>query len=39
MEKIIKDFRGVKQSNDGLKRLYKENQRQNFRELLDFKEN
>ena len=39
MEKIIKDFRGVKQSSDGLKRLYKENQRQNFRELLDFKEN
>ena len=39
MEKKIKDFRGVKQSSDGLKRLYKENQRQNFRELLDFKEN
>ena len=39
MEKIIENCRGVKQSNDGLKRLDKENQRQNFRELLGFKEN
>ena len=39
MEKIIKNCRGVTQSNDGLKRLDKENQRQNFRELLGFKEN
>ena len=39
MEKIIKNCRGVKQSNDGLKRLDNENQRQNFRELLGFKEN
>ena len=33
MEKVIQNCRGVKQSNDGLKRLDKENQRQNFREL------
>ena len=39
MEKIIKNCRGVKQSDDGLKRLDKENQRQNFRQLLGFKEN
>ena len=39
MEKIIKNCRGVKQSNDDLKRLGKENQRQIFRELLGFKEN
>ena len=39
MEKIIKNCRGVKESNDGLKRLDKENQRQNFRQLLGFKEN
>ena len=39
MGKIIKNCRGVKQSNDGLKRLDKENQRQNFRQLLGFKEN
>ena len=39
MEKIIKNCRGVKQSNDGLKRLDKEKQRENFRELLGFKEN
>ena len=39
MEKLIKNCSGVKQSNDGLKRLEKENQRQNFRELLGFKEN
>ena len=37
MEKIIKNCKGVKQSNDGLKRLDKENQRQNFREFLGFK--
>ena len=37
MEKIIKNCRGVKQSNDGLKRLDKEKQRENFRELLGFK--
>ena len=39
MEKVIKNCRGVKQSNDGLKRLDKEIQRQNFRESLGFKEN
>ena len=42
MEKMIKNCRcliNCKQSNDGLKRLDKENQRQNFRELLGFKEN
>ena len=39
MEEIIKSCRGVKQSNDGLKRLDKVKQRENFRELSGFKEN
>ena len=39
MEKIIKNCRGVKKCNDGLNRLDKEDQRQNFRVLLGFKEN
>ena len=39
MENIIKNCRGVKKCNDGLNRLDKEDQRQNFRVLLGFKEN
>ena len=39
IEKIIKNCRGVKKCNDGVDRLDKEDQRQNFRILLDFKEN
>ena len=38
IEKVIKNCRRVKQSNDGLKRLDKENQRENFRQLLGVKE-
>ena len=38
-EKRIKNCRGVKQCNDGVNRLDKESQRQNFRQLLGFKEN
>ena len=39
MEKIIKNCRGAKKCNDGVNRLDKEDQRQNFRILLGFKEN
>ena len=39
MEKIIKNCRGVKKCNDGVNRLDKEDQRQNFRMVLGFKEN
>ena len=39
MEKIIKNCRGVKKCNDGVNRLDKEDQRQNFRIYLGFKEN
>ena len=39
MEKIIKNCREVKKCNDGVNRLDKEDQRQNFRILLGFKEN
>ena len=39
MEKVIKNCRDVKKSNDGVNRLDKENQRQNFRQILGFKEN
>ena len=39
MEKIIKNCGGVKRCNDGVDRLDKENQRENFRQLLGFKEN
>ena len=39
MEKIIKNCREVKKCNDGVNRLGKEDQRQNFRILLGFKEN
>ena len=38
-EKIIKNCRGVKRCNDGINRLDKEKQRENFRQLLGFKEN
>ena len=38
MEKIIKNCRGVKQCNDGIKTMKKEEQRENFRSLLGFKE-
>ena len=31
MERTIKNCRGVKNSNDGINRLNKENQRENFR--------
>ena len=39
MEKRIKNCRGVKKCNDGVNRFDKENQRQNFKILLGFKEN
>ena len=38
MEKIIKRYRGVKQCNNGVNRLEKEKQRENFRTILGFKE-
>ena len=38
MEKIIKNCRGVKKCNDGINRMKKEEQRENFRYLLGFKE-
>ena len=38
-EQIIKNCRGAKQCNDVVNRLAKEKQRENFRQLLDFKEN
>ena len=38
MEKIIKNCRGVKKCNDGVNRMKKEEQRENFRSLLGFKE-
>ena len=39
MEKIIKNCRGVKKFNDDINRMKKEEQRENFRILLGFKEN
>ena len=39
MERVIKNCRVVKKCNDGVNRLDKEKQRQNFRQLLGFKEN
>ena len=39
MEKIIKNCRGVKKCFDGANRIEKENQRENFRSVLGFKEN
>ena len=38
-ERVIKNCRGLKKSNDGVNRLDKEKQRENFRQLLGFKEN
>ena len=38
MEKIIKNCRGVRKCNDGTNRMKKEEQRDNFRSLLGFKE-
>ena len=38
MEKIIKNCRGVKTCNDGINRMKKEEQRENFRSLLGFTE-
>ena len=35
---MIKNCRGVEKSNDGINRLDKERQRENFRQLLSFKE-
>ena len=37
-KKIIKSYRGVKQCNDGVNRLEKEKQRENFRTILGFEE-
>ena len=37
IEKIIKNCRGVKSSNDGINRLDREKPRENFRQLLVFK--
>ena len=39
MEKIIKNCRGIKKCNNGITRMKKEEQRENFRNLLGFKEN
>ena len=39
MEKIMKNCRGVKKSNDGVNRIEKKSQRENFRLLLGIKEN
>ena len=39
MEKVIKTCGGVKKSNDGLNKLDKKKNRENFRVLLGFKEN
>ena len=38
-EKVIKNCRGNKKTNDDVNRLDKEKQRENFRQLLGFKEN
>ena len=37
MEKVIKNCRGVKKSNDGVNRMEKRNQRENFRSFWGFK--
>ena len=39
MDEIFKNCRGVKKCNDGVNRTEKNNQRDNFRSLLGFKEN
>ena len=38
-EQVIKNCKVIKQCNDGANRLDKEKQRENFRQLLSFKEN
>ena len=38
MEKIIKNYRGVKKCNDGINRMEKVEQRKNFRALSGFRE-
>ena len=38
MEKVIKNCKGVEQCNDGVNRLEKEKQRENFRTILGFEE-
>ena len=38
IEKIIKDGKGVKRCDDGINRMEKEKQRENFRIILGFKE-
>ena len=38
VEKTIKNCRGVKQCNDEVNRLEKEKQRENFRNILGFKD-
>ena len=39
IEKIIKNCRGVKKCNDGVNRTKYNNERENFRSILGFKEN
>ena len=39
MEKIIKNCTGVKRCNDGINRMNKEQERQDFRIILGFKQN
>ena len=39
MEKIIKNCKGVKRCNDGINRMNKEKQREDFRVILEFQEN
>ena len=39
IEKIIKNCSGVKKCNDGINRMKKEEQRENFRTLLGYKDN
>ena len=39
MEKIIKNCRGVKKCKDGINRMEKEEQRENFRIILGFRKN
>ena len=38
IEKMIKTYKYVKKCYDGINRIQKENQRQNFREMLQFNE-
>ena len=38
IERIIKNCKGVKRCNDGINRIQKEKERENFRIILGFKE-